>query len=98
MKISFNGNLYSLSRGKYPNKRLAITLTDEEGYPCNRVTVNLPDVSLEDGEIIIKDYSENEGILDCFIENKIVSKPLRHVNSGFVRLPVVKLLIPISEI
>jgi hypothetical protein len=45
-----------------------------------------------EGETIIKDYSENEGILAFLIENGIVSKPLRNINTGFTQCQVVKIL------
>jgi hypothetical protein len=48
---------------------------------------------LESGHIAIKDYSENEGILAWLIENKIVSKPVRFVGSGYVEIPICKLLV-----
>jgi hypothetical protein len=54
--------------------------------------VNMPAVVLEKDEVIIKNYSENEGVLEFLIENGIVSKPLRTVESGWVTCPVVKLL------
>jgi hypothetical protein len=54
--------------------------------------VNIPGTVLEKDEVIIKNYSENEGVLEFLIENGIVSKPLRTVSSGWVTCPIVKLL------
>jgi len=54
-------------------------------------TVNIPAVVLEKDEVIIKNYSENEGVLEFLIENGIVSQPLRWVASGWVTCPIVKL-------
>ena len=48
---------------------------------------------LEKGEVAIKDYSENEGMLKVMMDAGIVSAPVRYVESGFVRIPVCKLLI-----
>ena len=82
-----------LKRKKYSNGRTAIELIDaEDGCPVMTATVNIPDAHLEKDEIIIKNYSENEGVLDFLIENGITSKPDRWITSGWVTCPVVKLL------
>ena len=46
---------------------------------------------LENREFAIKDYSENEGMLDCLLEANIIEPPHRKVQSGFVELHIVKL-------
>lgn len=72
----------------YSNKRKAILLTEKvTGEPMCTASVNLPSLGLEDGEIAIKDYSENEGILECLIENKIVEL-IRYEDDW----PIVKLI------
>lgn len=79
--------------GQYNNKRIAMQLVDSEG-PVAVATINFPDEQLEEDEIIIKDYSENEGMLDSLIEAGIVSEPLRYTSSGYVNcIPICKLLI-----
>jgi len=85
----------TLEFGKYRgNNRVAITVVDaEDGEDLLVATVNLPDEPLEEGETVIKDYSENEGILKFLVENGIVSKPVRTVRVGFASVSVVKLLI-----
>lgn len=85
----------TLEFGKYHgNGRTAITVVDATfGEDLLVATVNLPDESLEEGETVIKDYSENAGILAFLVENKIVSKPVRTVSAGFASVSVVKLLI-----
>ena len=60
----------------YPNGRPALELIDVTDHiPYAVATVNLPDVLLEDNEVLVKDYSENEGILDFLIDNNIVTLP-----------------------
>lgn len=79
---------------KYTNQRTAIELIDaEDGIPFARATVNVPDIPLEDGEICVKDYSENEGMLDFLIENKIVESEYRFVRDKFLVVPICKLLV-----
>ncbi len=42
--------------------------------------------------------SENEGILQCLIDNKIISEVIRRIETGYVSCPVCKLLIePLNE-
>lgn len=74
---------------KYENDRIAIQLNDAtDGHPYAVATVNMPDVLLADNEVLIKDYSENEGVLDFLIRNNIVTPTPNGVQSGFVWLPV----------
>lgn len=50
----------------YGNDRLALQLyIAETGEPMATATVNIPDCPLEDGEILIKNWSENAGILEA---------------------------------
>jgi hypothetical protein len=56
-------------------------------------TVNIPDAHLEPDEMVIKNYSENEGVLEFLQENNIVGPIIRTVRTGFVTCPVVKKLV-----
>ena len=79
--------------GQYNNKRIAIQLVDTEG-PVATATINLPNEELEEDEVIIKDYSENESMLDSLIKASIISKPIRYTKLGHVNyIPICKLLI-----
>lgn len=51
-------------------------------------TVNMPDHQLTPSEVAIKNYSENEGVLDLLIEAGVLREPHRYVRNGFVTLPV----------
>lgn len=51
--------------------------------PFVTVTVNAEGVELEDDEVIIKDYAENEGLLKMLIDNDIVNKPHGTIPLGF---------------
>jgi len=61
--------------------------------PIATATVNISHVPLTADEIIIKNYSENEGMLNVLVEAGIISKPDRYVKSGFVECPICKLLV-----
>lgn len=77
----------------YNNCRTAIELVDEkDGEPVLMATVNIPEAHIESDEVIIKNYSENEGILEVLIEAEIISGPIDYVQSDFVECPVCKLL------
>lgn len=57
----------------YENGRTAIMLLDvEDNGPVAKATVNVPEVELKDDQIIIKDYSENEGMTEALIAGGIV--------------------------
>lgn len=93
LKTPYETYNVSLKTGKYTDGRTFLQLIDtEDGCPVMMATVNIPDAHLEKDEVIIKNYSENEGVLEFLIENGIVSKPLRTVSSGWVTCPIVKLL------
>jgi len=79
------------------NDRTAIELVDKVTHePVATATVNIPEEDIEDDEVIIKDYSENEGMLDALMQAGVVSEPLRMVETGFVEVPVCKLLINVK--
>lgn len=91
--MKHNGNELRLEASTYGNGRHALRLYDEEdGHPYMTVSINMPIEDLEDDEVIIKNYSENEGILDTLIEAGVVSEPVKYIQAGFTSVPVVKLL------
>lgn len=78
--------------GKYNNGRTALQLMDAEDYqPVATCTVNLPDEKLEEDEAFIKDWSENEGILEWLKTQGIVEEVIGQAQTGFVQAPKVKL-------
>ncbi len=81
-----------LKHGKYANGNPSIQLYDAvEHFPFATCTVNVP--GLAQDEVAIKDYSENEGMLQFLIDEEIVEPPHRDIESGFVVLPVCRLLL-----
>ena len=78
-----------IEKKQYTNGRTAIQLIDkEDGCPVMIATVNIPEEILEKDEVIIKDYSENEGMLDFLLTNDIVTLTDQVIESGYVRLYV----------
>lgn len=92
MKYNLNGENYNvtLERGQYRNNNaLVLELVETEtGEPFMTCTVNTPEIS--GGEVAIKNYSENEGVLDFLIKEGIIEPPHRFISSGFISLPVCK--------
>lgn len=84
--------------GKYWNGRLAINLDDAyDDMPVATATVNVHDEELSRDEVIIKDYSENQGMLE-FITRNSIGMFVRTIVTGHVACPVVKLLMTPDEI
>lgn len=89
------GGQYNLSLryGKYGNGQTAIQLVDmEDGAPYATATVCVEDDLLKEGEVAIKDYSENKGILEALISADIIEEPHAFVQSHFVKIPICKLI------
>ena len=87
---------------KYNNGRTALELIiaqdDVErefykGEPMATATVNIPMANLEADEVIIKDYSENEGMLETLVKARVVKDTGKTITNGFITCPVCKLLI-----
>jgi hypothetical protein len=79
---------------QYRNQRIAMELVDHITHePIAVVTINLPDVPLESDEVIIKNYSENTTMDVVLVNAGIIGPPLRFVQTGFVTVPICKLLI-----
>lgn len=91
--ITFNKTKCSIILGCYSNGRPAIELVNQKtNEPILAATINLPLVSLSDKEVIIKNYSENEGILDVLIYSNIISEPIKYIETGLVLSPVCRIL------
>lgn len=84
---------------KYSNNRLAIQLVSAEenvedglflGEHITTSTVNLPNVDLAEDEIIIKDYSENEGMAQALQDAGYISPVIKTVQTGFTSAKIAK--------
>ena len=92
MELTFLNMTGKLVTHEYPNGRLALTIEDDEGEIA-RCTTNVASAQLAEGEVLIKDYSENEGMLAMLISAGVVKDTGRRVQSGWVQIPVCELLI-----
>ena len=92
--ITFLNYKCNIVKEQYTNGRTALLLMDvDDNEHVATATVNLPDDDIPEKYVAIKDYSENEGMLNLLIEEKIVAQPVEHISSGFVSIPICKLLI-----
>lgn len=92
---NYNGELCVIRKRTYEEGGgTALTLEDPvTGELITVATINVPELNFLKGFVVIKDYSENEGMLNFLIQNNIVSKPLDWVPLGYVLAPICKLLI-----
>lgn len=93
-QFQFKGYTLSIEMTRYAgNDRPAIQVIDmEDGCPYCMATVNMPDMDLADNEVAIKNWSENEGILECLQANGVIGPTKRRMPTGFVYVDVVDLL------
>lgn len=69
------------------NGNTAIQLISDDGEPIARATVNLGHKLAKD-KAYIKDYSENEGMLDALVDAGIVKQILTYDKTGYVCVPL----------
>lgn len=94
-QITFLNTKCNIKFSRYiAGNRLAIMLTvDGTGESFATASINVPDVSLKDNEVVIKNYSELEGLLDALVAEGIVEKTgkvvqLNHVTADICRLMI----------
>lgn len=81
-------------KGQYTNNRTALILYEREsGEEYAIASTNLPDENIDPKYTFIKDYGENEGILDALIAGGIVGKPISKTQSGWVEIPLCEVLV-----
>jgi hypothetical protein len=84
---NWNCNLY---QDKYVNGRIALLLIDaDDGEPVSTCTVNTDD---DPNLVLIKDYSENEGMLAFLVNEGVVKDTGKRVASGYITIPIVEIL------
>lgn len=91
--LKFKGFNCKISYSKYNEGGTCIDLIDlEDGLPVARATVNVPGITLMGNEVVIKDYSENEGMYDALVEHGIIRKTPKEIQlSEFVTAPIATL-------
>ena len=90
--IFFGGYACEMQLSHYTNGNKAISLVDtRDGSAVATATVNVDGVELSPNEVMIKDYSENKGMLRALRDSKVVEIIVDVIQSGYVDIPVVTL-------
>lgn len=80
---------------QYGNGRPALVLVDQkDGQRVAVASVNIPDLDLKDGEVAIKNYSENEGMVEALMAADVIERPHSEHSLGRVRVPIARLKVP----
>ena len=88
--VTHKGEKLAPMSEKYLNGNTAITLITTDGEQWCTATINVE--PMRDGYVVIKDYSENEGIEDALIESGYI-KPTGKIQSvGMTNCNVCKIL------
>lgn len=83
--------------GWYDNGSPAYEIHDDEGMWC-RVTVRLPDATPAEGCVLVKDYSENEGLVAALLAAGVIRTTGRTFDAGWSRDGVVEAVILHPEV
>jgi len=84
----------------YSNGRKAIVLSDKESEePIATATVNIPQATLPDDRnyCFIKNWSENDGVLQSLQEAKIIGEILAFYPTGYAEAMLVKILVDTTK-
>ena len=96
--VTFRGRKCYLQFGTYPNKSVSIQLiTANTHEPWMVATVSLHERIPEPGHVLIKNWSENQGILEALILSGYIEDSGYSLLTGYVRANVCKLLIQPTE-
>ena len=81
--MEFLGKACHVVQGQYSNGRIALRIVSLSGEPLATATINMPEVGgMKPDYVIIKDYSENEGMLDWLVSNRVVTRPIEWVTGA----------------
>ena len=90
--IKWAGHLCFMYFGRYSTGSISIKLKDIDNLdPMAEVTAGSLYLPLQNDQTLIKNYSENEGILNVLVDNKVVSSPIGYYqpDNAFVSFPIV---------
>ena len=88
---------YQLKFGKYPNGSTAMALHDEHGARVVTPTVALDQLP-PDGYVLIKDWSENDGMFDALLAAGVIGPIYDIIPTGFVQAYVCELLLEVDDV
>lgn len=85
-KIKLNGKNYNIGVYTYPNNR--IRLRYENHVECHDITLNLTDVYLDKGKVILDPFINKNGLLKVLKKNRIIKEICGTINYNYVDVPV----------
>ena len=96
--VRFLGEECTIDIARYGGGMPSISLTCSDGEPMAKATVNIPDAwTREEPPIVfIKNYSENDGIMEVLQHAGIIGPSLWKVPIGFVAADACKLLVEVD--
>lgn len=100
LTMNFYGERYELipELGRYGNGRLAITLVDAtDGEPFATVTVNIPNKYIAPDEVAVKDWDENERVVEVLVQAGWLVPTGATLPTGHVRAKLMRLGGPLTE-
>jgi hypothetical protein len=80
--VRFQGFDCMVEKHHYENGRPALVLTCE-GEQVAVATLNMPEIPIGPNTVIIKDYSENEGMLKALVEAGVIENSNVRAAGGF---------------
>ena len=89
--VNFLGEELTPVIGQYANGQTSIRLIDQNGEEFLTASV-AHDITIGTDQVIIKNYSENEGILEALVRSGIIEKPFMTIPVNFVTLYVSTLI------
>ena len=105
-EVSFGEYRCGAYEGRYPqraggSRAIVLAHADPEGHPTDAneliavATVNVAGVSevLPEDHVVVKDYSENEGMLAALVEAGIVADTGERAFFGYVSAPIARVLV-----
>ena len=97
--VRFHGRNWAVRFNRYSgNGRVALMLVDDDDPADYFVaTVNVPEYHPAEGEVLIKDYSENRGVLEVLTRARVLEDTGRTYPTGMTVVHVCRLLVPVEE-
>jgi len=97
--ITFNGFVCRLIQERYKFGGTCISLVDTaDGFPVGTATVWIQGYEpATPNHVLIKDYSENEGMLNALLEGGVIKRTGTYYNSGFVSIPEVEIIVNLQR-
>ncbi len=90
-RFTYNNETLEIQvRRYYETNAIAIVLDSESG-PYAKLTVNIPETILEDKEILVKTWAENEGIAKKILQYPMFIDTGKRIPTGYVEAQIWKI-------